>query len=80
MPDMKIFLTNKLACLYELKIELGCQSKNSLYKKKCLLHLGHVKRKIAFKHVQNAQIQIILRLRKISPGPVFTIHTFCNIQ
>ena len=32
---------------------------------------GSVKRKSAFKHEQNAQIQLILRIRNVSSGPCF---------
>ena len=31
-------------------------------------------------HAQNAQIQIILRMHKVSSGPLLSIQTFCNIQ
>ena len=31
---------------------------------------GRVKRKSAFKHATNAQVQIILRMRKVSSGPL----------
>ena len=31
--------------------------------------------KNAFEHVQNAQIQIILRMREVSSGPMLSIHT-----
>ena len=43
-------------------------------------HLDRVKRKRAFGHAQNAQIQIILRRSKVSFGPLLSIHTFCSIQ
>ena len=33
---------------------------------KALKYMGRVKRKSAFEHAQNAQIQIILRMRKVS--------------
>ena len=40
------------------------------------IHLGGVKRKRAFKHAPNAQIQIILRMRKVPSGPLLTfIHS-----
>ena len=39
-----------------------------------------VKRKSAFEHAQNAQIQIILRIREVSSKPLPTIHSFCSIQ
>ena len=42
--------------------------------------MGSVKRKSTFEHAQNAQIQIILRMRKVSAGPVLSIRTFCSIQ
>ena len=42
--------------------------------------IGQVKRKSAFKYAQNAQIQIILRMRKVSSGPLLDIRTFCNTQ
>ena len=32
------------------------------------------------KHEQNAQIQLILRMRKLSAGPLLSIHTFCGIK
>ena len=39
---------------------------------------GRVKRKSALKHAQHEQIQIILRMRKVSF--LLSIHTFCSIQ
>ena len=42
--------------------------------------LGRVKRRISFKHAQNAQIWIILRMCNVSFGPFLLIHTFCSIQ
>ena len=43
--------------------------------------MGRVMRKCAFEHAQNAQIQIILRMRKIiTYGPLFSIHAFFGIQ
>ena len=45
-----------------------------------LFYLGHIKQKGPFKHVQNAQIQIILRMPQVSSGPLLSIHTFCSIQ
>ena len=41
--------------------------------------LGSVKRKRAFEHVQYAQVRIILLMRKVSSGPLLSIHIFCNI-
>ena len=38
--------------------------------------MGQPKRKRVFEHVQNAQIQIILRMRKVPTGPLLSIHTF----
>ena len=38
------------------------------------------KRKSAFEDEQNAQIQIILRMGKLSSGPLVYIPTFCTIQ
>ena len=32
-------------------------------------HLGRFKQKSVFEHAQNAQIQIIHRMRKVSSGP-----------
>ena len=43
-------------------------------------HMGRVKRKSAFEHTQNAQIQIILSMHKVSSGPLLSIYTFCSIQ
>ena len=40
--------------------------------------MGGIKRESPFKHTQNAQIQIVLRLRKISSRPLLSIHTFCH--
>ena len=45
-----------------------------------LFYFGHIKQKGPFKHVQNAQIQIILRMPQVSSGPLLSIHTFCSIQ
>ena len=38
--------------------------------------IGNVKRKSAFEHLQNAPIQIILCMHKVSSGHLFSIHTF----
>ena len=43
-------------------------------------NMGRVKRKGAFEHAKNAQIQIILRMRKVSSEPLFSVHTFSSIQ
>ena len=42
--------------------------------------MAHVKRKSAFEHVQNVQIQIILHMRKISTGRLLSIQAFFSIQ
>ena len=42
--------------------------------------LGRAKRKRAFEHAQNAQIQIILCMRKVSSGPLLSIRIFWNNQ
>ena len=42
--------------------------------------MGHVKQKSAFEHVQNAQVQIILRMRKVSSGHLLSINTLYSIQ
>ena len=36
--------------------------------------MGRVKRKSVFEHAQNLQIQIILRMRKVSSGPFFNLY------
>ena len=41
--------------------------------------MDRIKRKKGFEHVQNAQIQIILCMCKVSSGPLLSIHTFCSI-
>ena len=41
-------------------------------------YMGCAKQKSAFKHVQNAQIQIILHMHKVPSGPMLSSHTFCN--
>ena len=41
---------------------------------------GLVKWKCAFKEVQNVQLQIILRMRIVSPGPLLSIHKFCRMN
>ena len=43
-------------------------------------YMRRVKRKDALEHAQNAQIQIILRMLKVSSGPLLSINTFCTIQ
>ena len=43
-------------------------------------YLGCIKRKRAFEHAQYVQIQIILHMHKVSPGPLPLIHTFCSFQ
>ena len=40
-------------------------------------YLDRVKRKSAFEYVQNVQIQIIVRMRKVS---LLSNHTFCSFQ
>ena len=42
--------------------------------------MGRVKRKCAFEHAQNERINIILRKRKVSSGPLFFIDTFYGIH
>ena len=42
--------------------------------------MGRVKQKSAFEHAHNAQIQIILRMRKVFSETLHSIHTFCSIQ
>ena len=42
--------------------------------------MGPIKRKSALEHVQNAQIQLILHMHKVSSGPVLSVHTFCSIK
>ena len=37
-------------------------------------HFGRVKRKSVFLQYEKAQVQIILRMRKLSSGPSFSIH------
>ena len=37
-------------------------------------------RKSAFEHKQNAQVQVILRIRIVLPGPLLSIDTFFIIQ
>ena len=44
------------------------------------LYLVCIKRKSAYKHVPYAQIQIILRMRKISFRPLLSIHTSYSIH
>ena len=39
-----------------------------------------VKRKRAFEHAQHAQIQIILRMRKVPSGPMVYIHILRSIK
>ena len=41
---------------------------------------GPSEAKSAFDYAQNAQIQIILRMRKVSSGLLLFIHTLCSIQ
>ena len=36
--------------------------------------------KRGFEYAQNVQMKIILRMRKISLGPLLSIHTFNSIQ
>ena len=43
-------------------------------------HLGRAKRKCVFKHAQNAQIQITLRMRKVSSGFCSPFIIFFSIQ
>ena len=45
-----------------------------------LIHIDFTKQKCTFEHAQNAQIQIILRMRKVSSGPLLSIHTLGSIQ
>ena len=43
-------------------------------------YMDYIKWKSAFEHVQNAKIQIILHMRKVSSEPLLSIHTFCTSQ
>ena len=45
----------------------------------CLVY-GPFERKRPFEHAQNAQIATILRKRKVSSGPLLSIHTFFSIN
>ena len=42
-----------------------------------LYYMDRVKRKSAFEHAQNAQIQIIRRMHEVSSGTLLSSHTFC---
>ena len=42
--------------------------------------MGCVKGKRAFEHAQNAQIQMIMRMRNASSGSLLSIHEFFSIQ
>ena len=42
-------------------------------------HMGRVKRESALEHQQNTQIQIILRMREVSSGPLLPICTLCSV-
>ena len=42
--------------------------------------MGRVNRKHAFEHVQNGQIQILQRMRKVLSGPSHSIDTFISIR
>ena len=44
------------------------------------MSIGRLKRKRAFEYAQNAQNQVILRMRKASFGSLLSIHTFCSIK
>ena len=59
-------MKHNFICFYELRKET-----HNIY----IRYIGRVKRKSAFEHAQNAQIQIILRMRKVPPGPLLSIHT-----
>ena len=43
------------------------------------IYLGRVKQNNVFEHVQNTQIQIILRIRKVSSGPFLSIHKMIQL-
>ena len=69
------FLTLRLKwCLWEVECEtfLNCKIPKD--------EIGRAKRNRVFEHAHNAQIQSILRVRKISSGILLSIHTFCTIQ
>ena len=63
---------------YSFKNQLKLNKNTSLFEVRIQqkFKLGPVIQKGAFEHVQNAQIQVILRLHKISSGPLFSIRTF----
>ena len=42
--------------------------------------MSRIKEKNALEHAQNALIQIILRMCKVSYGLLLSIHTFCSFQ
>ena len=56
------------------------EKKNEIVMNHFMNNFGRNKRKSAFEHAQNAQIQIILHMRKASSGPLLSISTFCSIQ
>ena len=45
-----------------------------------LLLMGRIMLNSAFEHVHNAQIHIILHVRKVSSGPLPSVHIFFSIQ
>ena len=43
-------------------------------------YIGRVKRKSAFEHAKNVRIHIVLRIRKVSSGPLLSMDTFYGIH
>ena len=70
----------QLLIQYDTRRLLGRARKKEQHKTISLCHMVCVKRKSVFEHAQNAQIQTILYMRKVSIGHLLSIYTFCSIQ
>ena len=74
---LKKMLSPGLFAMYLSLVIGSCNSTQLCLETKS--HMGHVKRKSAFEHVQNVPIQLNLSMHKVSSGLLLFIHTFYSI-
>ena len=65
---------------YPVKVRIREQSPDKASANLERHDIGRTKRNNISAHAQNAQIQIILNMRKVHSGHLHSIHIFCRIQ
>ena len=71
---------NSLEALLQAKDSMLLQTDSKDSPGRSCHNMGRIKRKSAFEHAQNAQIHIILHMRKVSSGHLLSIEIFCSIK